>query len=108
MKGTFAKRSAQSLQLHDLVAASPYPVIVCGDFNDTPVSFTYRTISTDLRDAFLAKQAGWGRTLSYLSPSLRIDYILPHKDFQIHAFKTLYPSPSEHFPLVARLSLKKD
>ncbi|RFS23300.1 hypothetical protein DVR12_09780 [Chitinophaga silvatica] len=108
MRRTFAQRSQQALQLQELIAVSPYPVVVCGDFNDTPVSFTYRTISSNLQDAFLSTQFGWGRTLSFLSPSLRIDYILPQRRFTVHGSKTLKVAPSEHFPLIARLSLKKD
>jgi len=108
MRNTFSRRSAQALQLKALVGESPYPVIVCGDFNDTPVSFTYRTVRGGLQDVFLDTQKGWGRTLSYLSPSLRIDYVLPGKKFTIHASSILRTYPSEHFPLIARLSLKKD
>lgn len=108
MRSTFRARSAQALQLAALVAQSPYPVIVCGDFNDTPVSFTYKTISRGMQDAFLKTNAGWGRTLSYLSPSLRIDYILAQSPLNIHSSKVFHPGASEHFPVMACLSLKKN
>ena len=108
MKSTFRARSGQALQLAALVAESPYPVIVCGDFNDTPVSFTYKTISRGMQDAFLKTNAGWGRTLSYLSPSLRIDYILAQSPVKIHSSKVFHPGASEHFPVMACLSLKKN
>ena len=107
MQCTFPKRAGQALQLAGLIAQSPYPVIVCGDFNDTPVSFTYKTISKGLQDVFLETGSGWGRTLSYLSPSLRIDYILPQQAFHILAGEVMQLDPSEHFPVMARLSLKK-
>ncbi|WP_143308455.1 endonuclease/exonuclease/phosphatase family protein [Chitinophaga vietnamensis] len=107
MRHTFSQRAAQARQLAALATASPYPVIVCGDFNDTPVSFTYRTVSAHLQDAFLQRCAGWGRTLSYLSPTLRIDYILPQERFYVHACQVLKVPRSEHFPVMARLSLKK-
>lgn len=108
MRRTFPTRSSQALQLAALIAASPYPAIVCGDFNDTPVSFTYKTISRNLQDAFLKTGAGWGRTLSYLSPSLRIDYILAQPAVNIHGSKVFHNRPSEHFPVMACLSLKKN
>ncbi|MCW3462306.1 endonuclease/exonuclease/phosphatase family protein [Chitinophaga nivalis] len=107
MRHTFHERSAQARHLASLVAASPYPVIVCGDFNDTPVSYTYRTIRPGLQDAFLETGRGWGRTLSFLSPSLRIDYLLPQDRFNIHGSKVFHIPFSEHFPFMARLSLKK-
>lgn len=108
MRSTFRTRSAQALQLAALVAQSPYPAIVCGDFNDTPVSFTYKTIRRNMQDAFLKTGAGWGRTLSYLSPSLRIDYILAQPALTIHGSKVFHTRPSEHFPVMACLSLKKN
>jgi endonuclease/exonuclease/phosphatase family metal-dependent hydrolase len=108
MRRTFERRSAQALQLASLVAESPYPTIVCGDFNDTPVSFTYKTISNNMKDVFLETGAGWGRTLSYLSPSLRIDYILAQPSIDVHGSKVFQIQPSEHFPVMACLSLKKN
>jgi len=108
MRRTFETRSAQALQLAALVAESPYPTVVCGDFNDIPVSFTYKTISSNMRDVFLETGAGWGRTLSYLSPTLRIDYILAQPSINVHDSKVFKVSPSEHFPVMACLSLKKN
>lgn len=107
MRSTFQKRSAQALQLAALVAESPYPAIVCGDFNDTPVSFTYKTVSRNLQDVFLETGSGWGRTLSFLSPSLRIDYVLTQPSFRIHGGQVFPTCPSDHFPVMACLSLKK-
>ncbi|WP_291916232.1 endonuclease/exonuclease/phosphatase family protein [Chitinophaga sp.] len=107
MRATFRKRASQAEQLAALIAKSPYPTIVCGDFNDTPVSYTYRTVSRNLQDVFLETGRGWGRTLSFLSPSLRIDYILAQRLFRIHGGQVLPTHPSEHFPVMACLSLKK-
>ncbi len=107
MRSTFEKRSAQALQLAALVAESPYPAIVCGDFNDTPVSFTYKTVSHNMKDVFLETGNGLGRTLSFLSPTLRIDYLLAQPSFSIHSGGVLQIHPSEHFPVMACLSLKK-
>ncbi|NSL89553.1 endonuclease/exonuclease/phosphatase family protein [Chitinophaga sp. Mgbs1] len=107
MKRTFAERAEQAKLLAALVAASPYPAVVCADLNDTPASYTYRTVSSGLQDAFLQSGSGWGRTLSYLSPTLRIDYILPQHRFSVHSCKVFRMPLSEHYPVMARLSLKK-
>ena len=40
------------------------PVILCGDFNDTPASYTYRTVKGDLTDGFRDCGSGFGYTLS--------------------------------------------
>ncbi|WP_212000726.1 endonuclease/exonuclease/phosphatase family protein [Chitinophaga sp. HK235] len=107
MKRTFRRRTAQARQLASLVAASPYPVIVAGDFNDPPASYSYHTAAAGLQDVFLQTGFGWGRTLSYLSPTLRIDYILPDQHFDIKGCRVLKTPTSEHFPVISRLSLKK-
>ncbi|SHM34625.1 Metal-dependent hydrolase, endonuclease/exonuclease/phosphatase family [Chitinophaga jiangningensis] len=107
MRQTFTWRAQQARQLAGLIAASPYPVIVCGDFNDVPVSYTYQTVAATLQDAFLKTGNGWGRTLSYLSPSLRIDYILASRQFRVHGCEAMRVADSEHFPVISRLSLKK-
>jgi endonuclease/exonuclease/phosphatase family metal-dependent hydrolase len=106
MKHTFATRASQAQLLQELAAASPYPVIVCGDMNDTPVSYTYYTLSRHLQDAFLEKGSGIGRTLSFLSPTLRIDYILAQNTFNIHSYRTFTNPSFEHFPVMASFSLK--
>lgn len=108
MRNTFATRAQQAESLAALATASPYPLIICGDFNDTPVSYTYFTISNGLQDAFLHHGQGLGRTLSYLSPTLRIDYILAHHQFNIHGFSTFKDAVLEHYPIMASFSLKKE
>lgn len=105
MKHTIHKRAGQSRQLAGLIATSPYKVVVCGDFNDTPVSYTYNTISRHLQDAFLHKGCGIGRTLSFLAPTLRIDYILAQRPLQVHAYTTYIRKGFQHFPVMASLSL---
>ena len=65
--------------------ASPYPLVICGDFNDVPNSYTYFHIRGKLQDAFIAKCFGIGRTYMHISPTLRIDYILPSDEFRDRA-----------------------
>jgi len=107
MKHTFTARAHQAELLHRLAAESPHPAIVCGDMNDTPVSYTYYTLSQHMQDAFLEKGSGMGRTLSFLSPTLRIDYILAQPHFNIHSYQTFRNATFEHFPVMAGFSLKK-
>lgn len=105
MKLAFKRRGIQA----DLVKAemqnSPYPTIICGDFNDVPTSYTYHTIKANMQDAFLVKQLGFGRTFNSLSPTLRIDYILPNYNFTVKQFDIVDESLSDHFMLVADVQL---
>lgn len=55
-----AIRSAQARTIAQEIAHSPYPsVIVCGDFNDSPISYAHRVISQDMDDALPNRDAGW-------------------------------------------------
>lgn len=106
LRNAYRTRSTQAETLGKKIKESPYPVIVCGDFNDVPNSYTYFTIKGDLQDAFLKKGSGFGRTLRLISPTLRIDYILADKKFEVtrfHRFKVPY---SDHYPIVTDLLLK--
>ena len=58
----FSLRSKQAEAIAQHIENSPYPVIVCGDFNDTPVSYTYRMMKTGLKDAFRQSGFGFGGT----------------------------------------------
>lgn len=85
---------------------SPYPTIICGDFNDIPNSYTYFTIKSGRQDAFAEAGKGIGRTFSHLAPTLRIDYIMPDKHFDvIQYFRYLLPY-SEHYPVIADMLLQ--
>ena len=75
-------RAEQADTLALLVAASPYPVIVCGDFNDTPVSYTYRTIARKLNDSYRKVGRGYSHTYRGFFDMLRIDYILFSDEFE--------------------------
>jgi endonuclease/exonuclease/phosphatase family metal-dependent hydrolase len=97
-------RSRQARIVKEILANSPYPYIIAGDFNDVPNSYTYFTIlGDDLSDAFLENGFGMGRTYSALSPTLRIDYILHSKDIRVKQFTRLIKNYSDHYMLVADL-----
>ncbi|MEO6135820.1 MAG: endonuclease/exonuclease/phosphatase family protein [Ginsengibacter sp.] len=86
-----------------IIQQSPHPVILCGDFNDVPNSYTYFKMKGDLQDAFLKKGWGIGRSFIYISPTLRIDYILPDKSFKVKRFEIIHVPYSVHYPLITDL-----
>lgn len=100
-------RTQQANIVRETTRKSPYPYVITGDFNDVPNSFTYFTIRGDLQDAFLKKGFGIGRTYSGLSPTLRIDYILPTHDFTVKQFNRVVRDYSDHYLLVTDLKLNK-
>lgn len=68
------ERNRQAQLLAEAIASSPYPVIVCGDLNDTPVSYAYRKLTDKLKDCFLEAGNGWGGTYQPARNLFRIDY----------------------------------
>ena len=99
-------RSRQAEIVKNEIEHSPYPFIITGDLNDVPNSYTYFTIKDGLQDAFLKKGVGIGRTYSYLSPTLRIDYILAANNFEVQQFNREVKKYSDHYMLVADVKLK--
>lgn len=102
LKRAYQNRVLQTRILKEHMDHSPYPVILCGDFNDTPVSYTYAQLSSGLKDAFCVSGSGIGSTYSGKLPGLRIDYIF--HDERIHSwnFTTRSEKLSDHFPIVTR------
>jgi len=80
---------------------SPYPVVITGDLNDVPNSYTYFKVRGSLKDAFLEKGYGIGRTFRSLSPTLRIDYIFTDPRFSVAQFKREKKNYSDHYMIVA-------
>lgn len=84
-----------------------HPVIVCGDLNDTPVSYTYRRLTSLLQSAY--RKAGFGPGFSYSERafSVRIDHIFFSNRWECHDCRIDQTiSLSDHYPLIARLHPK--
>jgi len=104
-KHAFVARAPQSRVVAAQIGKSPYPVIVCGDFNDTPSSYTYRQMSHGLIDSFKESGRGFGQTYAGIFPSFRIDYILHDPALTATGFKRIRVPLSDHFPVTTRISL---
>ncbi len=106
LKKAFVKRAVQVDVLHDSISASPHPVIVCGDFNDTPSSYTYSIISKNLTDAFRESGSGAGKTYAGPFPSFRIDYIFHDKKIKSAAYRTIKEKLSDHYPVSCMVKIE--
>ena len=103
LKTAFQKRAIQARKVKKVINESPYPTIVCGDFNDTPASYTYRQIRKGLEDSFVEEGRGFGNTFNGKLPSIRIDYVLHDNSFSAHSFKVDNSSISDHYPVMVGL-----
>jgi endonuclease/exonuclease/phosphatase family metal-dependent hydrolase len=105
IKTSYQIRSMQAEMVRKEINTSPYPVIVCGDLDDVPNSYAYFTVKGDLQDAFLKSGFALGRTLRFISPTLRIDYILADKKFGVKQFNRIVSPYSDHYPIIADLKI---
>ncbi|MFT3682346.1 MAG: endonuclease/exonuclease/phosphatase family protein [Ferruginibacter sp.] len=106
MKTGFVRRKLQADRVKQEMDKSPYPVILCGDFNDVPNSYAYSKIGEGLQNAFVEKGAGIGRTFSGIAPTLRIDNIFLSKTLFIDQFGRVPKKLSDHFPLITDFNTK--
>lgn len=103
MRGTFIKRSQQVNRILENIAGSSHPAIICGDFNDTPMSFTYHMLAKERKDSFKESGKGFGATFIPLWPLLRIDYILYPKEFGSISHQTHKIKLSDHYPISSEI-----
>jgi len=97
------QRAKQADLLKEKINKCPYPVIVCGDFNDTPDSYTYHTIKGEMKDAYI--ESGRGTGSSYIRPffSLRIDYLFHDNFYKSYNFSVDNKNYSDHKPIWCKL-----
>jgi len=104
---TFQRQQEQVAKFNAHIAKCQYKTIVMGDFNNTAFSYTYNQMRNDLNDTFVEAGKGFGKTFDFKLFPMRIDFILADPDFEVHNFKTLKVKLSDHYPIMAKLSLNK-
>lgn len=108
LKKGFITRGRQVHILEEYIKASPYKVIVCGDFNDIPYSYTYQKMRELLNNAFEDAGNGFGFTYNGKLFFLRIDNQFYDESLHATNFYTNRNIPfSDHFPITATYSLRK-
>lgn len=96
-----AIRAPQADAIAREIARSPHRYIVaCGDFNDSPISYTHRVIAAQMEDAFT--QSGCGLGISYHRNKFyfRIDHILNSPGLRACRCKVnRQVKASDHYPV---------
>jgi endonuclease/exonuclease/phosphatase family metal-dependent hydrolase len=103
LKRGFLERARQVELVAAHIQACKYKIILCGDFNDTPSSFAYSTLSRNMYDAFRRSGRGIGKTYHGSLPFLRIDYILHDRSFSSYNYKRISESFTDHYPITTYL-----
>ncbi len=100
LRKAFKIRSKQVNILAEHIASCHYPVILAGDFNDTPSSYTYHQLTKNLTDSFIESGHGlFESTYAGKLPSFRIDYILHSDMFKSISYQRASINISDHFPI---------
>lgn len=102
------KRAPQAVAVHQYAMEhSRYPLIICGDFNDTPISYVRRTMSKGLTDCFVETGQGLGLSYNRMGFNFRIDHMMCSDDFTPFACKIDSKiDVSDHYPLVCWLKMR--
>ncbi|MGO4708080.1 endonuclease/exonuclease/phosphatase family protein [Chryseobacterium sp. 2TAF14] len=103
---TFKSHQEQVQILRKNIDASPYPVIVAGDFNAVPNSYEYYKTSEGLKDAFYEAGRGSGTSFHDYKYPLRIDYIFTSESIKPVSYKVDHDVKlSDHFPVIATFKI---
>lgn len=97
-------RAEQADKVRSFIDSTNIPVIVCGDLNDTPLSYTFSRIKgSRLVDGFREAGLGLGGTFRGMGGIFRIDYILHSKEFKSIKYSNPNIKISDHKPVVSEL-----
>jgi endonuclease/exonuclease/phosphatase family metal-dependent hydrolase len=101
-------RAKHAELLKEVINSSPYSHIVCGDFNDTPMSYVYSTLSDGLNDAFIEHGTGYRSTFRPMRSLLCIDYILYSNGIKAYSYEADKSATlSDHLPLRVQFKILK-
>ena len=97
------QRTQQAHLIRTHTSQCKHPIVLCGDMNDSPFSFTYAKMSENLNDAFLKKGKGLASTHDNIKTGLRIDYILVDQALKVSDFQIYKEDFSDHHFLKSSL-----
>lgn len=100
VKNALKARSWHSKLIEQFIDESPYPVVLCGDFNELPQSYPYMKMNGILNDAFATSGAGYGYTYRFKGMPIRIDHVFTSDDLTSGNYKIIdEPLWSDHRPI---------
>jgi len=105
LKKAFTLRSLQARSLRKHSEENTKPVLIMGDFNDTPLSFAVNHVGKGMQNTFQKKAWGWGQTYNGDFPNFQIDYVLASPDFQVLRYEIIREKLSDHYPVLVDLVL---
>ncbi|MBR4391825.1 MAG: endonuclease/exonuclease/phosphatase family protein [Bacteroidales bacterium] len=106
LKRAYKERSKEVRQMLEDIPNDGRTILLCGDLNDTPISYTYQQVKrAGFTDGFVVAGRGIGHTYAGKLPLLRIDYIWGNDGIKPCAFKRLRYKGSDHYPVMMDFNL---
>src|SRR5690606_23703844 len=108
LKRPFMERAGQAQTVAQLIRGSPYPVIICGDFNDTPMSYAYQTIRREgLQSAYSQKVSGYPNTYAGPFPNYQKEHnMCDNNSVDVLNYHVIKENLTDHYPPNATPNLK--
>ena len=107
LKNAYEKRSQEVSEMLADIPHDGRAILICGDFNDTPISYTYHQIKkAGFVDGFVKAGRGIGYTYAGKLPLLRIDYVWGNEQIEPMAFKRIKFKGSDHYPVMMDFNVK--
>ena len=102
----FKKQQQQGEIIMNHKKSCKYPIVICGDMNNSAFSYVYRSIKGNMQDCFEEAGSGFGQTYNFKYYPARIDYIFADSKMRVKSF-TNFPDfvNSDHLPVMTRLAL---
>lgn len=91
--------------LSTLVSSKMKPLVVLGDFNDTPASYLYQKMSGSLIDAYTEEGRGFSTTYHGPFPNFRIDHLFHSPDIRALSYQRIKSAVSDHYPIFVSLDM---
>ena len=107
LKTAFPARAYQASMIAESIRTCPYPVIIAGDFNDTPASYSYHLLSIGLQDGAVNRGLGFHKTYVESLYPIRIDHVMLDNSLNPGGYKRFKIYLSDHFPIEAGFSFKQ-
>ena len=103
----FKQQQEQAVLFKEHEKNCKYPILICGDMNNSAFSYVYRNIKGKLKDSFEEAGKGFGATYKFRYYPARIDYIFADETMEVKEFESFSEfQNSDHYPIMARLSME--
>lgn len=108
MRHSLSLRPRQVEQVLEHISGCRSETILCGDFNDNPMSYTYQRLISGHQDTFCEAGKWFGATYSVLWPALRIDYVFIPETYEALDHRSPKVRFSDHYPVISLFSVRPE